>query len=59
MSRRIDCTLTEPQWGQLRSALAYYECHLQDNLDGGEGGAGGTALAVLDRLRDKVAGWSA
>jgi len=59
VSRRIDCTLTDAQWDHLWSALAYYECHLQDNLDGGEAGPWGRDLAVLDRLCDRVAGVSA
>ncbi len=33
MSRRIDCTLTDAQWGVLLDAVCHYEGYLTDRED--------------------------
>jgi len=62
VSRRIDCTLTDAQWDELRAAVAYRFTMLEEQGDY-EAFEGWAAAArqrgVHDRMWDRILGVSA
>lgn len=58
MSRRIDCTLTDAQWGALVAAFAHYDYELETACDDGDEGAAVTVgkRGVLDRAWRRIVG---
>jgi len=62
MSRRIDCTLTDAQWDELRTAMAHRSCILEEQGDyeHDEGRAAATRQrGVHDRMWSRILGVSA
>ena len=61
MSRRIDCRLTDAQWDELVTSVAYRSMHLEDQGDyeRDEGRAVATRQrGVHDRMWSRVMGWT-
>ena len=56
MSRRIDCTLTDAQWGVLLDAVCLYEGYLDDDeLEQYSARERRVARRVLERAWDRLA----
>jgi len=56
MTRRIDCTLTDAQWGVLLDAVCLYECYLDDDeLEQYSARERRVARRVLERAWDRLA----
>ena len=56
MSRRIDCTLTDAQWGGLLDAVCLYEGYLEDDeLEQYSARERRVARRVLERAWDRLA----
>jgi len=56
MSRRIDCTLTDAQWGVLLDAVCLYEGYLEDDeLEQYSARERRVARRVLERAWDRLA----
>jgi|TARA_Y100000034_G_scaffold38263_1_gene46964 hypothetical protein len=56
MSRRIDCTLTDAQWGVLLDAVCHYESYLEDDeLEQYSVRKRRVARRVLERAWDRLA----
>ncbi len=59
MTRRIDCTLTDAQWGVLLDAVCHYEGYLtdreDDELEQYSARECRVARRVLDRAWDRLA----
>jgi len=56
MSRRIDCTLTDAQWGVLLDAVCLYENYLDDDeLEQYSARERRVARRVLERAWDRLA----
>jgi len=56
MTKRIDCTLTDAQWGVLLDAVCHYEGYLDDDeLEQYSARERRVARRVLDRAWDRLA----